>query len=159
MVNAMRSLSGATVVYLLCALLTGCDGDKRKYGSDFDGERQKRGIPPLGTNVSTMSDWGASWVYDFVDHGRTSKNAEIKNGQIISETDTYYSGTIYRLPDGSGWPESLKITYSYEAERHGSDPWSAVYWSSNRTDALSLEASEKLLGSWGLRRIDQARAK
>ena len=151
-----RYVLGPMVTGLLCIAAVGCDQEKARYGTAFDGERAKRGIPALGTNAYSMSDWGTHWVYDFVEKGRTYKDVETRDGEIVSETDTYHSGVVYTnvVRDGVGRFEELKITYLFEAERHGTNAWSAVYWGSNRTDPLSLEAAEKLLGSWGLRRVD-----
>ncbi len=135
-------------------VLFGCDRDKNKYGTKFDVERAKRSIPLLGTNAATMSDWGTAWVYDFVEKGRCAKAAQTKSGEILWEYDTYYSGRKYTGADGSAQNEYLQITYSFEAEKRGSNPWSALYVGSNGQEAVSFEVAEKLLRSWGLQRIE-----
>lgn len=154
--NWGRRIWPTIIGFLICILVISCDndGDKRKYGVDFDGERAKRSIPPVGTNTSTMSDWGTAWVYDHVEKGRSAKSAQTKDGQIQSEYDTYYSGTKYPRPDGSAELEYLQITYSFEAERHTNNPWSAVYYGSNRQDKVSFEDAERLLAKWGVQRIE-----
>jgi len=140
---------------LMCVSLAGCSGEKKKYGPDYDNERIKRGIPPIGPEGHTMSDWGLFWNYDLrLVKGRYYKRVEVRNGELVSETDAYKSGVHFTTSDGRQAYEYLQVTYSYESERRSTNPWSAVHYFENGTNRLhSLAEIEELLQSWEVDRL------
>ena len=147
------------VVFVVMGLLTTLSScginPKKKFGQAYDEERVARDIPVLGTNAHTMSDWGLFWNYDCPQDfkGRYYKRLEVANGEIVSEMDAYQSGIHFVTAEGGKAYEYLQVVYSYEAEREGKDPWSAIHYFEGGTQELGLVESEALLSRWGLQRI------
>lgn len=142
-------------LFLLSSLLTGCDGTKDKYGPDYDPERIQRGIPPIGPEGHTMSDWGLFWNYELtIGKGRYCKHVYVKDGELVEEMDAYKSGQHFTTQEGGQGYEYMQVTYSYDAERRKEHPWSAVHYFENGTNALhSLPEIEDLLRSWQVDRL------
>lgn len=161
--NYRRTGHGGTWHLLLSALIlavvlmatTSCESRmKTKYGLGFDGERQKRAVPILGSQAHTSGDWGLSWNYKHPlgFKGRSWKRIEIDNGQISSETDSYESGIPFTSSAGGKGYETLQIKYSYTSPSNSA--WSAVHFFKDGESVLSLSEAEALLAKWGINRLE-----
>jgi hypothetical protein len=140
----------------LVILVTREDTRQKKYGVAFDDARAKRGIPPVGPDAKTMSDWGAFWTYHSGHKkGRYCKHVFLKGDELVEELDAYNSGMQWIGPEGRQCREYVQVSYSYEAERRGDEPWSARLFSKDGETILdSIAEVEALLDSWGVNRLD-----
>jgi hypothetical protein len=130
-----------------------------KYGTAYDPERAKRGIPTIPPNWK-VEDLGQSFSFsdpspNMAAPHRLGKSVSIdKNGKVFSETDNFYSGkTFIRDPEKGTLFEEVTITYWYSQEATGK-AWSAMAnLSSDRFPVeISIERADLILKSWGLHR-------
>jgi hypothetical protein len=149
---------GLLVVIVVLGLLAGCRRSQPPmYGPEFNAERVKRGITPIGsnwTNINTRNNGtDATWLPPGsagANGARHSyKTVQYAGGQVQSETDFYLSGRSFpsKSPDGGTDFEGAAITYSYAAERAGQNPWTC----SVPAGTVSRAAFDAVLASWGLK--------
>jgi hypothetical protein len=118
---------------MLALLLSFCScgqENSEKFGRAHDPAREIRGIPVIGRDGYTSSDWGLTWAYPVGEgsKGHSHKSIEVKDGNIVAERDAYHSGIPDPASSGLQGFEHVHITYSYEDETLGKDPWSAIYY-------------------------------
>src|SRR5260221_4077767 len=126
------------ILLLLTTLLDGCTprvSYVKKYGTAYNSERAKRGIPVIPTTWR-VSDMGSFLDFsepkpDMTKPLRLMKRIFIdKTGNDFLEIDTFYSGKSFKFPPKEiQVHQEISIKYDYSLEKTG-NPWkiSATLW-------------------------------
>lgn len=138
---------------LLSLSIIACTDKEYKYGRGYDAQRTEKKIPIVGEKAYTSDDWAYWWKYPIKEKGHRYKSVKINNNEIVYEFDEYESGIRYVTNDGRHGEEYIQITYSYENEKAGLNPWSAVYYYKDGKHDMNLAEAEKKLNSWGVERL------
>ena len=82
-----------------------------------------------------------------------------RQGRLLNEVDTYYSGKTYPNPDpdspaGAVLREYVSIRYCYHRDRSDESRWECSHSDDTDGGELSLAEAESLLGRWGLKRLN-----
>jgi hypothetical protein len=156
-----------TLLIVVAAVALGGGGCARgvshvdTYGIRFNEQRARRGVPTI------PAEWQATDVQSYFDYSnprppvrkphRLSKRVVVgANGQIASETDTFFSGkSFYFSPKQITLPEEIDIRYDYTSEKTGS-PWKvfATLGPNRIAQSIRLDEADQILASWGLSRLN-----
>jgi hypothetical protein len=147
-----------TLLVLSAALFAGCGRSQLPlYGRDYNAERVKRGITPIGpdwVNYNTFNNvteaaWRPPIATVATGACHSYKSVVYAGGQIQRETDFYLSGhsAPSKSPDGGTDFEGAAIEYSYVAERTGRDPWTCTV----PGGTVSRAKFDAVLAGWGLK--------
>jgi len=154
------------IFFLACAFaLFGCDGNKtvKSFGPEFDTEREKIGLRPIGLDsvLTNRHEYiFPTWVNPVrqrkgnprIAHW-VSKQLEIRNRVLLSETDTYSSGREYEVPEKGMREEQLIIRYDYVKAKAGENPWwCRIFWGPHQGE-FSLQQAESILHEWNISRV------
>jgi hypothetical protein len=164
------------LVWLVIPLLTGCWESSRQfisriaqYREPLNSARIAKGIPPVPNDWVPRGDRSAA-AWDNPDFARNRKapGHQYKfltfsdpiyfKGTLISETDHYESGKVWQDPAEGTQVEFARITYSYEDEKAGKNPWRADVCRQEAgviSQRMSLEDATAVLRSWGISRINE----
>jgi hypothetical protein len=144
------------------------------YGRGSNADRVKRGLPVIPASWierggGPQADWNNP---DHADarttnapmHSYKDTFIDRTSGMPLKETDYYQSGKWYpglwHDPDDPNDKklEILSITYDFEAERSGKNPWhcevNAGPHARMPSGEVPLDEAEAMLKEWGLKRLD-----
>jgi hypothetical protein len=160
-------------ISFLLILLTGLSActanpDTKKYGLDYNSDRQKLGLPIIPNNwtldqTNEVRWYNPEWQEKRKKHipVHASKYLTIRASQLISEEDEYYGPGEWNC-EGGICPEELLIDYCYQpdspcTDKSGQDQsgWSILYQSQESMDKMTynkvtVDGAKKILESWGL---------
>ena len=135
----------------------------QKFGMEYNSERSRFGLRPISADSVLMIKHEyifPVWVNPIrqkignprVPHW-VSKQLEIRDLMIASETETYSSGHEYSVGEKGMREEQLIIRYDYNMAKAGKSPWLCkVFWGPLQGD-YSLEQANEILIKWGLSRL------
>jgi hypothetical protein len=164
------------VVWLIIPLAVGCGESNTKfisriaqYREPLNSARVAKGIPPVPTDwVARRDRSAAAWDNPEFVRNRKATGHQYKfltfadplynTGTLVSETDHYESGKVWQDPAEGTEEEFVRITYSYEDERTGKNPWRTEvcrHETGIAHERMSLEDATAVLRAWGITRIKQ----
>jgi hypothetical protein len=158
---------------IAAACLVGCgESDKSfftrlaQYRDPVNSARLEKSIPTVPSDWVPRSDRSAAaWDNPAFVRNRKVPGHQYKfltfsdqftqTGSLVSETDHYESGKVWQDPAEGTQTEFIRITYSYEDERAGKNPWRAEVHREETGlvhEITSLEAATEILRRWGISR-------
>ena len=152
------------VVSLFAIALSACgESINSKYGTKYNPEREKLGIPIIPSNWVADPSYAGDWYNPDKNNKKSrripvhaAKLVDVQNGVLILEEDIYYGPNDYHDQDGTG-RETLYITYCYQADItcHDKVGWGILYESQETFDSitydkLTLDDAKNVLKGWGL---------
>jgi hypothetical protein len=164
MLVIVNRMTWFVLVVAVALAIAGCGGGpKPKYGLDFNGQRAQKKIPAIPNdwvNYNTFNNaneaaWRPPGIVDYSKPYHARKSVRYYGGTITDEMDVYYSGKSWSMKSADGgtdW-ESIVVSYSYEDEQKGRDPWTCGYHGEAGGKDLTLDEAETMLKSWGINRL------
>jgi hypothetical protein len=156
-----------TVALLIVSLilLAGCGKPTpAKFAQGSNPKRKEIGLPIIGKQWMNYNRFNngteAAWRTPGSNHdspNHASKKVLYKSGQWEMEQDYYYSGKTGSSPDPDGGTQWEKVTVSYAFVPRSGYPkgWTCHYQSpTNWFEETTLEEAERILTSWGIKRLD-----
>jgi hypothetical protein len=135
-----------------------------RYGIEHNATRRLVGLPLVNPEWRTASldsetlVWSSPFGPQRGAPSHYDKVVVYDRGAIVEEVDFYTNGRSYVLEDPSSGRvprlESVVIHYNYERAARGAQPWSCALTRSSTDEEISFEEAEKVLTSWGVRRLD-----
>jgi hypothetical protein len=165
--------------YYICYLvlfmmfLQGCKYEQPKYGTEFNFEREKIGLPILQENWEYVKIHGVkngyvnSWINPIMAEENPyyfDKTISFSKDTIIRETDKYIGRQKIETIDGT-FKEVLYVTYNFVKNENNDVGWNYVLRTGERYTAtntgkehyslqninITKESADSILTSWGLR--------
>ena len=142
-------------------LVLGCrPGDQvNKYGTAFNSERLKRGIPTIPSGWSVTDVGNIDCADPHPNRNRPYHLAKRifigSDGAISGEEDSFYSGKQFTNSVADTIDQSVIVSYNYANGANG-NPWAVHLTLDENTfsKVVTLEEGDRILRSWGLRRED-----
>ncbi len=138
-----------------------------KYGTEYNAERMKIGLPILPENWKLVYSGpdGAWWLNpeaNAKERARipvhSEKSVGYEDGVLISDGDSYYGSKDYTNIEGT-FREFVGITYHFKIGKNDR-PGQQLGWDATKVDAaapwgkdISLEEAEMILNEWGIKRL------
>ena len=154
----------------LSLLLAGCGESNASYferiaayGEPRNSVRQDRGIPIIPSNWVVRADRSAvAWDNPDFLAGKRVPMHQYKfltfanfgdSGPVLAETDHYETGKTWVDHLAGTMHEYVRVTYSFELERHGNPPWEAeILDAGSHPKRITLAEAERILEGWGVQR-------
>jgi hypothetical protein len=159
-------------LFLLLLMLAACtptgsttSAVATKFGMAWNPERKRVLLPVVEstwscTEYSAGGETNLKWLARKMGLPRAplhvGKMLALRGGTPETESDTYASGRTFPNPDPDqheDMAESVEITYSFTDAAAGKPPWSCIHRSASGSEQLSLADAERLIASWGLKRL------
>lgn len=159
------------LVSMIGFMLSGCwEGNEHyfkriaAYRQPRNSLREKRSIPVIPSDWVVRADRSAvAWDNPDFDNGKKVPMRQYKfltftdldSGTILEETDHYESGKNWVDQVAGTMNEYVRITYSFELERKGKNPWKAeaLLKAGFMPKDITLSEAEEILKGWGINRL------